>query len=1174
MKIPLLLFIGLLGSISSLYAEGEPFYLRWRNSETISGKIAGGSGAELLWRTPLFEEPLPLQWSALSRVEGPVHPSPNNEPFGVVLRDGSYICGDLLSISGTAVKLRGERHGLVELKRAEVLSIHRLKGVSLIHGGPPAGAGWKEVMRWAMPVRGRKTAMTRVGPGGSLLLPYWDSEVQLPIELPERGEIEFQVQSDARPNFTLALSTKADQGVRVDTWNEELVLCHEDKFQLARKLGENQIQVSLRFCWDFPGRTCSLFGSNGDLLSQLDLPGPVIKPAKGLSLRNKGKNLTLEYLRIRKWDGKSPPKVDLAHPRVVLTDGTAIAGELATNGSLAIRKTDGAKTPLSLEELQEIVFATEPPKPGKTPMKLSFSDGTLLFGTVTAIENDEVTLSTAIAEKPLRARLDGYREIRIDVPPSPDTQPPAPLKDLDKISAWDTVLSGKAIAESDSSMRWMPIGGTIPVRPSPSAPYRIIRTFPTGAEVKPAAALFYTKWGDKLPGSLVALDNSGVEIKTDVAEITKFSAEQLNAIQLSPRPSTAIKSFLDPGWKILKGNSTSVQRKGGNLHMEEETMIGHPTAMHNDAIEFTIRATGWAVIRLRLFCAGTDPKRSSSLMLVHLGSEMRCGLETNDGEFSGSNGVKPPRDGFLRVRIAIHPEEVEVAYDGMAIERFPMPLQRRAGYGLILEPASVWGNRISPLDLESFSAPSGPGRVTLPPIDPETKIHALTIPRLRKESPPKHLLVAANGDLLRGEIDAITHDHLGFRCGLETLSVPRNRVEAIILPAKSEGETFPEKKRAAVSILDQPIEARGSYRDTKLNELISVLQSAMPSVRFKWSSEDDQRTATVRFRGQTLRVALKEICGQFDLGYRVDEEGAIVLERGEQRKPSTIRHSYWLTEAPFSDVVSARKSLLEKGVSHEVEIEWDLLTRRLIVTGPPEMQTRVSSALDAYFGGVQRAPTHLLRLTNGASFSLAVDKFDAAAVTGTHPLYGNCVIPMEEVCEIDASLPDPSATAEKWRFVSASEPVLPESGGENSPVLGKEAATFKLSLVDGGEFDLSKVKGKVVVLDFWATWCGPCIKSLPDMIESMSQFSAEEVVFVGLNQGEPAAQVKRFLETRGWKMTVALDATQNVGRQYAVDGIPHTLIIDPNGKIVWVKSGYSPTGAAEAAEAVKRLLKR
>ncbi len=76
-----------------------------------------------------------------------------------------------------------------------------------------------------------------------------------------------------------------------------------------------------------------------------------------------------------------------------------------------------------------------------------------------------------------------------------------------------------------------------------------------------------------------------------------------------------------------------------------------------------------------------------------------------------------------------------------------------------------------------------------------------------------------------------------------------------------------------------------------------------------------------------------------------------------------------------------------------------------------------------------------------------------------------------------------------------------------------------------------------------------------------------------MNQAEPSDQVKAFLETRGWTMEVALDGFQRVGQQFKVEGILHTVIIDAEGKVAFVKTGYSPDGAEKLAEQVRKLLK-
>ena len=80
------------------------------------------------------------------------------------------------------------------------------------------------------------------------------------------------------------------------------------------------------------------------------------------------------------------------------------------------------------------------------------------------------------------------------------------------------------------------------------------------------------------------------------------------------------------------------------------------------------------------------------------------------------------------------------------------------------------------------------------------------------------------------------------------------------------------------------------------------------------------------------------------------------------------------------------------------------------------------------------------------------------------------------------------------------------------------------------------------------------------------------VRLIGVNQAEPAADVKKFIDARSWKLTVALDAGQSVAKQYGVDGIPHTVVVGPDGRVALVKTSYSPEGAQEVAEAVRKLL--
>jgi thiol-disulfide isomerase/thioredoxin len=132
---------------------------------------------------------------------------------------------------------------------------------------------------------------------------------------------------------------------------------------------------------------------------------------------------------------------------------------------------------------------------------------------------------------------------------------------------------------------------------------------------------------------------------------------------------------------------------------------------------------------------------------------------------------------------------------------------------------------------------------------------------------------------------------------------------------------------------------------------------------------------------------------------------------------------------------------------------------------------------------------------------------------------------------------------------------------------------LELSLLDDSTFSLEQHRGKVIVLDFWATWCGPCIKAMPEVMGAIAAFPPDAVTFLAVNQGETPPLISGFLEAREWQtMPVALDFNLKVSKSYQVESIPHTVVIDPQGKIAWVHSGFSSDLKAKLFEAIAGIL--
>jgi peroxiredoxin len=146
------------------------------------------------------------------------------------------------------------------------------------------------------------------------------------------------------------------------------------------------------------------------------------------------------------------------------------------------------------------------------------------------------------------------------------------------------------------------------------------------------------------------------------------------------------------------------------------------------------------------------------------------------------------------------------------------------------------------------------------------------------------------------------------------------------------------------------------------------------------------------------------------------------------------------------------------------------------------------------------------------------------------------------------------------------------AGGGADGLKGKPAPDFTLQTLTGDKVRLADLKGKVVVLDFWATWCGPCVQALPHMIEVTKARAEKGVVFIAVNQQEGADEIKAFLKSKNLETTVALDAEGQAAKLYQVRGIPQSVIIDKAGNIAEIHVGFSPVMKELLARELDELL--
>lgn len=144
-----------------------------------------------------------------------------------------------------------------------------------------------------------------------------------------------------------------------------------------------------------------------------------------------------------------------------------------------------------------------------------------------------------------------------------------------------------------------------------------------------------------------------------------------------------------------------------------------------------------------------------------------------------------------------------------------------------------------------------------------------------------------------------------------------------------------------------------------------------------------------------------------------------------------------------------------------------------------------------------------------------------------------------------------------------------------NPLVGKPAPEVSAEKITGdGPTSLKDASGKVVILDFWGTFCGPCEKSFPKYQQMLDQFGSDvTVIAVSEDEPEDKDKIGGFAQKTNVKFPLLWDADKSVAKEYAPPSMPTSFIIDKNGVVRHVHVGYHDGDEAQIAEEIKELLK-
>ena len=138
---------------------------------------------------------------------------------------------------------------------------------------------------------------------------------------------------------------------------------------------------------------------------------------------------------------------------------------------------------------------------------------------------------------------------------------------------------------------------------------------------------------------------------------------------------------------------------------------------------------------------------------------------------------------------------------------------------------------------------------------------------------------------------------------------------------------------------------------------------------------------------------------------------------------------------------------------------------------------------------------------------------------------------------------------------------------------GAPAPQFQLNSNSGRPLSLADLKGRIVLVNFWASWCGPCRKEMPILEQLNRQYRNKGVTLLGVNVEPDSAAATDWLKATPVSFPILFDVDSKVSKLYQVEGMPNTVILDRKGNVRYIHRGYQPGAENEYLDQIRALIR-
>ncbi len=1025
--------------------------IKWGNNDALPGDLLDSTDTAIQWRSAIFPTPLTLDSGVVQRIELSPDPSSSKtkEPLSIVTRSREVLYGTLTGLVDGHLELSSQRHGAIRVPLDAVRRVRRLNNPSVQFDGPLQLSGWRTISR------ARRTEEWSETAEGQLTTAAMGAELFRDLELPPVSEIQLSLAWTRKPGFLITFATPnalrlSKEAVRLETWDDELVLqtlASNGDFAQIKTLSDDVKKIDLRLLWNQEIGELSVYSEYGERLGSMATGKGTTQGHGGFYIRNKGSDLSLVAVRVGSWGGTLPGQERAGQLAFYLTEGEPVFGSLdsyeAASDTFRVREADGSERKITLEQIGSIDFGRREDWP-ETPsnVQLSYSDGALLRGSLQSIEGPVATMIANFSSQPIRCNLEGAREIRFFSADKAEQD-----LDQDLLEYRDVQMHGRlAPAGADGEqLGWLAVGSRAAVPLAPDEYIRVVRPLKKDPERKQAASdsdMVHLINGDVFPCRIIAIEEDSLELEVGLGDVSSISTKHVKAIELNTSTHDSLTGFREENWVVKPGNKDGIVLTEKEITFRGTGTVGHANLMWANQIEFDVKWNNAqpSGLSVNLFASEPDSSSLTSILLYFAGDQIYVrGFQPGPNHFQQVANAPQFNTQQARIRLVWTAKSVQMLFNDQEVWQQEMPRKNRQGRALVFSAqhfgvAAMGGGDVEAvpadtrlLTLSNLAVHQTSGASITSALHEENRDYVLTVPRNRKQNPPRHLLVAQNGDVLRGRLLALTDKHAQFISRMDEMRLPRQRLAGLI-----------------------------------------------------WLHDEAHNAETLEL---------------------------------DQR----------LARATF---------------------------------------------------------------VNDQRFTFIPEKMIEGSILGRHPVLGKCRLPVASVRSLEVghlNAKPQYSVFQSWKPLPAAEPKFADAaaaGGGNqgsgpgigSPLIGAEAPAFTAATLGADKFRLRDHAGKIVVLDFWATWCPPCVKGLPELADSLAAYPPERLLLVTVNMQEPENTIREFLKARNLEVNVVLDANGEISRDFQVEAIPQTVVIGPNGKIERLYVGQTASMKEDLKQVIEQLL--